>query len=480
MSFSALALIAPPLPAPAPPAALSVGGYDAIEPKGRRRPPSGNNQSEDLVLSQRKRDLVTSQAKTLHRNYAVARFLVDRHLNYNTEFECYSSAGDGLDSWDDEFHAWLKEVIAKDRFDAGGRHSLPSYLRVKETRCVLDGDCGSLQIADGTLQAVESDVIRNPNRKTEGKWINGLKIGPANKTLAYSIRDRQGQGYGDSRIVPAQRFFLRAAFDRFDQFRGVSPFTSAHNSLLDCYEGSDYTLAKMKAESLFAMAIFRDSESSAAPFSESDATGTATQSTRKKYEVDFGRGPVLLDLEPGDDAKFLTSNSPGSGPREFMAFTIMIALKSLGMPYSFFDGSSTNFFGSRADWLHYERHCVPVRRANAEFLDWWLRWRIQIAVQDREIKLPRGLTLRRPWWEWVPAGMPWWQPEREIAGDRAAVESGFDTPQRICRARGRGDFFRNIDEIARANEYAKKKGVSLSYSPLPVTITLAENEEIVK
>lgn len=457
-------------------AQLSRGGYDAIDPKGRRRGPSGINAGEDVILPQRGRDLVASQAKTLHRNYAVARFLIDKHLDYNTQFDCYSSSGD--DGFDVEFHHWLKEVTAADKFDTAGRHGRERFLRLLETRRVLDGDCGVMQLTDGSVQAIEADVIRNPTRlPPKSRWVNGVKLGPGNRTLAYSIAERRDWGYGQTREVPANRMYLLGAYDRFEQFRGISSFTSSHDSLQDCYEACDYTRAKMKAESLLVAAIFRDANTSVAPFSEEDATDTAEQSQRKKYQIDFGRGPVLLDLEPGDDAKFLTSNSPGSNVKEFLQFTIMIALKSLGMPYSFFDEAHTNFFGSRAAWLHYERHCEPIRKDNADFLDWWLKWRLQIAVQDKELKLPRKLTLRRPWWEWVAAGMPWWQPEREIGGDRAAVESGFDTPQRICRARGKGDIFKNIDQIALVRNYAEKKGVPLSYAPLPVHV--GPNEELV-
>lgn len=460
-----------------PASEFAAGGYDAIEPKGRRRPPSGNNQSEDLVLTQRRRELVASQAKDLHRNYAVARFMIDQHLDYNTEFDCFSSAGDKYGSFDDDFQQWLTEVSKKERFDASGRHSRQSYLRLQECRCVLDGDLGSLQITDGTLQAIESDLIRNPSERGKAKWENGLKLGPADRVLAYAVADRVGRGYSPTREIPAHRLYLKAAFDRFSQGRGISPFTSSHNSLQDLYEGSDYTLAKMKAESLFAMAIFRDAALSAAPFEETTATNAATQSPKKKYEVDFGRGPVILDLEPGDDAKFLTSNSPGGNVREFLAFTIMVAMKSLGMPYSFFDGSQSNFFGRRADWLQYERHCIPVRRSNSEWLSWWTAWRVQLAVQDKELRLPRGLELRRPWWEWVPLGMPWWQPEKEIGGDRAAIESGLDSPRRVCRARGKGDFRKIVREISEDKAYAQSLGVSLSWAPIPVIV--GPNEEIV-
>lgn len=454
---------------------VSAFGYDAIEPKGKRRPPSGVNSSEDFILPQQKRGLVTSQARDLHRNYAIARFMIDAHLKYNTQFDCYSSSGD--EGFDAEFLAWLREVTASSRFDIAGRHNLRRYLRLAECRAVLDGDIGTLQVQSGHVQAIESDVIRQPT-KLVGKWVNGVKLGPGDRALAYSIAERIGRGYGTSREVPAQRMFLRAYWDRFSQFRGVSPFTAAHNSLQDTYEGIDYTLARMKVEQLFTMAIYRDTNSGLGPFSEEESGGDlAEQSKRKKYTLDPGRGPNILDLEPGDRAEFLGSNNPSANAREFLMLTIMIALKSLGMPFSFFDGSSTNFFGSRADWLHYERHCDSIREDNAEFLNWWHVWRIQIAVQDKELKLPRKLSLRKPWWEWVPKGMPWWQPEREIGGDVKAIQAGLTHPVRVCRERGRGDFFKNIDMIAKANEYAKSKGVSLDYSPIPIIVEA--NQEVV-
>ena len=45
---------------------------------------------------------------------------------------------------------------------------------------------------------------------------------------------------------------------------------------------------------------------------------------------------------------------------------------------------------------------------------------------------------------WVPLGMPWWDPAKEIKGDRAAVASGFDNPDRIVKRTGNGNVFDNI------------------------------------
>ena len=65
--------------------------------------------------------------------------------------------------------------------------------------------------------------------------------------------------------------------------------------------------------------------------------------------------------------------------------------------------------------------------------------------------------------EWIPTGIPWWDPAKEIKGNVDAIAAGLDTPQRVCRSTG-SDYYENIDEIAAAIEYAKEKGVDVSFT----------------
>jgi sugar/nucleoside kinase (ribokinase family) len=64
-----------------------------------------------------------------------------------------------------------------------------------------------------------------------------------------------------------------------------------------------------------------------------------------------------------------------------------------------------------------------------------------------------------------------------VRGDREAVLAGFDNPASICLKRGTGDVLDNIDRTAEVIEYAKKKGVTLSYDvgPAPANIEVAAN-----
>jgi len=88
-----------------------------------------------------------------------------------------------------------------------------------------------------------------------------------------------------------------------------------------------------------------------------------------------------------------------------------------------------------------------------------------LAIADGELTLPSGWDAEDVTFQWVPTGMPWWDPGKEINGDLAAVGGALDYPQRIVKERGRGNWYDNVDQIADAIEYAKEKGVPLSFMP---------------
>jgi capsid protein len=280
------------------------------------------------------------------------------------------------------------------------------------------------------------------------------------------------------RIVPAKNMIWHNGFvDNFDQARGISPLSSALNTMRDLHENFDYALSRAKISQLFAFAITRDiaaleqeadggygNYKNAKTGVDLDDETVADQDDSPEYDVDFGKGSVFLDMEPGHDAKFLESQQPSDQFREFTMTMLQLAMKSLDIPFSFYSENFTNFFGSRAALQHYERSCLDRRETLQGILDEITRYMIMTWILNGDIELPRGMKLSDLIWEWVADGIPWWDPAKEIKGDVMAIGAGLDTPQRICKERGRGDFFENIDEIAKAREYAASKGVPVSFS----------------
>lgn len=429
-------------------------GYDATTSNGKRKAPPTEKRSEDLILSERKRDLLAGQTRDLQRNFALVSWAVRKHLDYVSMFDFQMRTGD--DTLNDEIEGLMQEWSRPNNCDAAGRHPFARLLRIIESRRTIDGDVFAVKQRNGRLQVVESDRVRDPEgQQRDENWYNGVQVDISGRPLAYGLWNRRGQGgFEFDRTVSAGRMLQHGYFERIDQVRGISPLAAAVNSFRDVYEGIDYALAKMKVEQLFALVFSRDAD---------EAIGTVSGQAGE-YKVDFGKGPVQLDLDPGDKADFLKSDNPGSNTQEFIKAVVSIALKSLDLPLNFYDEAHTNFFGSRAAWLLYDRSCIAKRADVQEFLRKVTVWKLQQWILSGRLRLGRGMTIADLPFEWVPRGMPWWDPKKEIEGNLAAMRAGLDNPYRITKETGRGEFEENVDLIAKAQAYATERGVTLDFA----------------
>ena len=344
-------------------------------------------------------------------------------------------------------------------------------IRLLEAQRTVKGDCGLLKLGDGRLQAIESDRIRNPGGATiagpNQNWVHGVKLDEAGRALAYAVHRRRMGTFEFERSVPAGNLILHGYFDRFDQVRGISPIVAALDPLRDLYENFTLALAKAKVEQLFALAFYRGA---------TDAAGVVTP-TERKYEVDFGSGPVVLDLDPGDRAEFLTSSSPHSNFQAFGQLILAVAMKALDLPYIFADEGAGVFHSFRGSWLIYDRSCETKREENRDVLNRLTLWRLILAVLDGELTIPKGMQLSDLAWAWNHRGFPWFDPNKELTGDLAAIQAGFDTPQRITQKRGGGDWYANIEQTGKALKFAKEQKVAVSFAPVPQRIEVVEKEE---
>lgn len=447
--------------------------YDAIIPKGRRRNPGNRVAREDFYLQGNRRNAVQANAADLCRNLSLAAWMVRRHLDYVSQFAFHSRTDNA--KLDMQIETLMEEDSRPSNNDVAGKFGREKMFRVAEMRRVLDGDTLLVKLNDGRLQGIQGDLVVEPSEKlADEEWISGVLVTSVGRALAYGVKVRKGYGSETfDRRINSTNVIHYGFFERYaaDQVRGISPMVSALNPLRDVYENFDYALAKAKVSQLFALAFYRDASDSVGEVSsEADAsidqeTGTVSGGGNG-YKVDFGKGPVLLDLEDGDRAEFLESKQPSSEFQSFTQLVIQVSLKSLDIPYSFYDESHTNFFGSRAAWLHYERSCRDKRDDQLEMRRNYTIWKLQTWIRDGRLILPRGMNISDLYWEWQARGMPWWDPSKEVKGNISAIGAGLDTPQRVCKSADT-DFFDNIDQIAKAQEYAKKKGVILNFTVQP-------------
>lgn len=456
----------------------NTSAYDALNPKNRRKAPSLATQHEDRHLPQDQRRQLIGGMRDLRRNSSLLDWMIRQHLNYVCEHRFQSKTGD-KGNLDDEIEAMMAEEFEADRLDERQIFDLADCVQMEEAMAVLDGDCGTLFIDDngGRIQGIEGDRIRDPNgasflagisQPNNENWYNGVHTTESGRPIEYAIHRRVNGWtmFELERVVPAANFHLHAYRNRFDQQRGVSPVATAYNQLRDVYEAEEYALVRSKVASLFAMAITRNANQAAGSVEyETDENGNPIRSS---YTVDFGRGPVFLDLDPGDDAKFLDTDNPGGNLQDFWRFIVRVALKSLDIPYGLFDESEANFFGNKTAWLSYDRSCEAKRRRVRRLRDRVTAFKYAWLIRSKRLTLPRSMALARKPWEWVKRGMPWWRPLEEVSANLKAIGGGLTTPQRVCMETDQGDFYDNVDAIAEALDYAEKardgRGVPLSFA----------------
>ncbi|MDB5294914.1 MAG: Phage portal protein lambda family [Phycisphaerales bacterium] len=467
----------PGLPATATPpvGAVTRFGYDAVEHRGRRQPPMARTLSEDDELRSMQRRMLGTAAADLQRNFALAAWAIRKHLDYVSTFRFQARTGNP--GFDDAVETLVRERSRPAQCDASRRFSLQGLVRLAECLRTVGGDCGWLRREDGRVQLIEHDRIATPYDmavgtlppgRTANDLVNGVLIGPSGEPLAYAVnkRLRVTGGMTFERMVPAEFLHLHGYFTRYDQVRGISPLAAAVNTFRDVYENFDYALARSKIEQLFAFIITRKS---AEEFGNVEATvtgGTDGQPERTKYDLKPPKGPIAMDLDPGDDAKFLSSANPSDQFQSFTAAMIQVGLKALDLPLSFYDESHTNWVGTRQALMQYEMGAESKREGNRQLCDGWTAWQIALALRDGRLALPRGIAFNDIRWQWIPRNIRWTDPLKEVTANIAAVNAGLKSPQLIIQDEG-NDAFEMIDQIAEWQKYVRDAGVTLT-STLPI------------
>jgi capsid protein len=310
--------------------------------------------------------------------------------------------------------------------------------------------------------------------------IQGVQIDDRGRSLAYVVNKRTvWGGFEPEALVAAENVIQHGFFDRFDQIRGISPIAAAVNSFQDIYENFDYALAKSKVAQLFGLVFYRDAVDSVgvpSPIMDPmDGDGNeGSVRGQEQYKVDFGRGPFSLDLDPGDKAEFLENKTPSTEFKEFTQAMIAVSLKSLDIPFSFYDEAYTNFFGSRSALQLYLKSARSKQNDLRHVLRMLTEWKLTQWVARGRLQLPAGSTVLQVPFNWVADGVPWWNPQVEITAELSAIAGGLQDFAEVRKEHFGDDWFDMIDRRAEQFAYARAKGFPIS---IPIALGPVEEEQ---
>lgn len=413
--------------------------YDATKNAQRRKAPSTILRSEDAELKATARKSINNSARDLRRNLPDAAWAIRKHLDFTSTFTFQARTGDA--ALDAAIEAEIEERAKPYNCDLAARHPLYRMVRIAEASRTVDGDVFWLKLADGRIQAIEGDRVQTatklPRKYKAEQFTHGILTSKGGRAREYCVtkRNKTGSNFVFDKIFPAKWIIPHGYYDRYDQIRGITPLSSALNSFRDLYESRSYALAKAKVAQLFGLTIYREASEQLGKLTTTDADGDG-EPDPGGYQIDFEKGPVLLDLDPGDRAEFLENKTPSSEFQKFDRIIVGSALKSLDIPYSFYDESHTNFFGSKGALQQY-LFSANIKRADVKLLlNSWIKWQLGIAVAAGRITLPASISFSDLKWEWVPAGLPWWKPLEEVKADIEAIGNGLTSTPRATAARG--------------------------------------------
>jgi capsid protein len=222
--------------------------------------PKQYGQPAESTQNQRDRVVMMWEARDLVENSPEAREVSRKFGLYLTPHEYSPTTGDRdyNQTVSDYFHEWCKNC------DVTNRHSFKKLIQLSAEERPVDGDCGFVirRAGDGLkLQLVPATRIGNPNSAAveSNNYFQGIITDDFGQPVAYRIYrvDRNGVYFG-AEDIPANQFCHYFDPFRVDQYRGITDFHSAIQTVRMLHDILQAEKAGVRFSSQQAALIFND------------------------------------------------------------------------------------------------------------------------------------------------------------------------------------------------------------------------------
>lgn len=447
-------------------------GYDAGESShvrqdlgwGRSQPCDEHN----MVGVDGTRELINLKAIDLKRNGAdngvcdrIALFAIG-----NSGLRPQALTSD--DTWNEASEDWWNYQYSP-ACDSRGRLSMwQMQWQAVSLRPTMGGVYWQL-LSDGTIRPVETERIRQPNKKeNQAGCSDGVKVDPlTGRILGYWVHARTDDGtFSQAKegvFVKAENMIPVCKPPwRPDQVREIADFASTVPRIQDLAEANKYTLNTMKAQSkLFAWL----STAGSGPLGGSrNANPTNTVNQRKTFQLD---ALEVMHLNQGEQLQMGSSPTPSSTHIPYMQMQAGLAAAGINYPYEFY-----TYDFSKCDFSRMVAVCGLINKSSEVWQTWlaealtklWV-WRIAMAIRDKD--LPPAPLAKNGKSEWML--IDWQAPEgltvdrqKEIQADTLEFQMRQNSMSSVARRRGK-DYSDVLRQQARdwklEERIAKEEGV---------------------
>lgn len=337
------------------------------------------------------------------------------------------------------------------------------------------------------LEGLEPDFLGpdGTERSTGNEICNGVELDRATGApVAFHIQvEKLGSLTGATRRVPAEEMVCMFNLERWGQVIGVPDYTPVIGAIHDQDEYAESELIRADANARINHWIkTAHGKSRIEQLGELDETDTESP---QDYTQEIPKGLVNF-LFPDEDIVETGAHIPPANFDAFMRTGGRRVGSGIGTSYELLTGdhSDTHFSASRAIFV---RDGKRLKKRQADLM--WqlcrrLWWRfLDVAVMSRAVAIDSRLyfgdlaarhRLRRV--SWLPAGVPYPEPHRDIPATIAAIAAGFATRSEACIQRGT-TFEVVTDQLREEESIMRAKGIRGISTPGDLARMLWEIEQ---
>lgn len=417
------------------------------------------------------RDTIRARARDLERNsdianailYAYQRNVIGRgyNLQARTSNEEFNIAAEQL---------W-KEWQRSRNCDVTGQQNFTEILRMALNRKKVDGGVlikkcytrgGLLPLKLQLLEVDELDTTQVTARRKNHRVVGGIEYDQYNKPAGYWIKQYNidGTTYREPEYCKADDIIFYWSKRRPSQIREISDLTPTIARIRDTNEFINAVSIKERVAACLSVFIKR-----AVPQGTIGMRNAQSLEERRSYDGKTLAPGMIGELNPGDSIDVVNPGNSGSDTAQFLRTQQRMIGAGQGLSYEAIsrDMSDTNYSSARQAIIEDENtYAEEIQLLQERVMDEVYESFVISAVLS-------GLLPDNGFWEnkreyfahqWVASPKKWIDPSKEATANKIALATGQKTYQDICAENGK-DWQEQIDDMARAMEYAGNLGIEL-------------------
>lgn len=416
------------------------------------------------------RSIVRARARDLERNTDVTNGILgafERNV-IGKGFNMQAKTDDEkIDSQLEEL--WNEWCKAKN-CDVTGQQNFRQILKMALRRKKVDGGMLLLKVYTKggllpfKLQALEVDELDNNQitpRKKGNRVVDGIEYNEYNRPVGYWIKQYSLDGMiiQDTRYYDAKDVIFYWEKNRPSQVREMSDLAPAVTRIRDSNEFINAVSIKERVAACLAVFIRR-----ANPVNSlgRQARGSGPEISYDGMTLTPG---MIGELNPGDQLDVVNPASSGEDSAAFLKVQQRMIASGQGLSYEAVsrDMSETNYSSARQAIIedentYYNEADIIMERVMDEVYETF----VISCVLTGKVNIPDFWSdkIRYLKHTWVASPKKWIDPSKEATANKIALETGQKSWVDICAESGK-DWKEQIDNMAKANEYAREKGVEI-------------------